>query len=164
MRCWKPFASWSQSRLCRKTRMVFMPMLSAQPNSRSMVVGSKVSACHISSSLIAVDGRKLAPTGHGSLAYQALAWSSVHRSCACRVGAMADRTVTAKIQERMRNTRLHECDFGTFTDAFRNQGTILFGWREFCRLGAFGGGVLSSSLTIVCDGELGVRLGKAGIG
>ena len=47
--------------------MVFMPMLSAHPSSRSIVVGSNVSACHISSSLIAVDGRKFAPTGHGWL-------------------------------------------------------------------------------------------------
>ena len=50
--------------------MVFMPMASAQPSSRSMVRSSNVSACHISSSLIAVDGRKSAPTGQGCRAYQ----------------------------------------------------------------------------------------------
>jgi len=37
----------------------------AQPSSRSMVSGSKVSACHISSSLMAVLGMKLQPTSQG---------------------------------------------------------------------------------------------------
>src|SRR5712672_1516809 len=41
-----------------------------------MVGRSNVSACHISSWLMAVLGMKLAPTSQGCLAYQALAFSS----------------------------------------------------------------------------------------
>ena len=40
--------------------MLFMPMPSAHPSSRSIVLASNVSACHISSWLMAVLGRKLA--------------------------------------------------------------------------------------------------------
>src|SRR5580658_883507 len=83
MRFLKPSGSCSHNRLCRNTRIVFMPIACAQPSSRSMVVASKVSACHISSSLIAVEGRKSEPTGHDCAAYHALACASVHRSCAC---------------------------------------------------------------------------------
>ncbi len=53
--------------------MVFMPRPSAQVSSRSMVGRSKVSACHISSSLMAVLGMKLLPTSQGCFAYQSLA-------------------------------------------------------------------------------------------
>src|SRR6516225_2258671 len=45
--------SLSQSRSWRKTRIVFMPIASAQPISLSISGGSKVSFCHISSWLIA---------------------------------------------------------------------------------------------------------------
>src|ERR1035438_3760069 len=100
MRCWKPFGSCSQSRLCRKTRMVFIPMPSAQPSSRSMVTGSKVSACHISSSLIAVEGRKLAPTGQGCRPYHALACASVQRSCAWSVGISVRVNATTASQRK----------------------------------------------------------------
>ena len=62
MRFSNAFGSCSQTRLCRNTRIVFIPMLSAHPSSRSIVVGSYVSACHISNSLIAVEGKKFAPT------------------------------------------------------------------------------------------------------
>src|ERR1700728_4706013 len=79
--CSNPLASCSQSRLCKKTRIVFMPMPSAHPSSRSMVVGSKVSVCHISSSLMAFDGRKLDPTSQGCWVYHALASLSVHLPC-----------------------------------------------------------------------------------
>src|SRR6266700_4180709 len=58
--------------------MVFMPSFSAQPNSRSISLGSKVSACHISSSFTASEGRKLEPTSHGCWLYHWLACSSVH--------------------------------------------------------------------------------------
>src|ERR1035438_5923525 len=97
-RCSKALGSCSQTRLWRKTRMVFMPMPSAHPSSRSRVVGSKLSACHISNSLMAVEGRKLAPTGQGCWAYQALAFASVQRSWACRLGTRSSSKVRAKSQ------------------------------------------------------------------
>src|ERR1019366_1637922 len=53
MRLRKPGASCCHSRSWRKTRMVFMPMASAQPSSLSICAGSKVDSCHISNSLIA---------------------------------------------------------------------------------------------------------------
>jgi hypothetical protein len=43
-------------RSCRKTRMLVMPMDCAQPNSLSMVEGSKLASCHISSWLMALAG------------------------------------------------------------------------------------------------------------
>ena len=52
----KPSGSCCQSRSWRETRIVFMPSPSAQPSSRSILLGSKVSACHISSALIALAG------------------------------------------------------------------------------------------------------------
>src|SRR5687768_6037968 len=55
--------------------MELNPMDSAQPNSRLMVVVSKVSACHISNWLIAVLGIKLAPRSQPTLAYHCLASS-----------------------------------------------------------------------------------------
>src|SRR6266436_3637203 len=58
--------------------MVFIPRRWAQPNSRSMVAASNVSACHISSSLIAVLGRKLLPTSQGCDEYQRDALSAGH--------------------------------------------------------------------------------------
>ena len=69
----KPAGSCCHARLCRNTRMVLNPMPSAQPSSRSMVVGSKVAACHISSWLMAVLGAKLAPLIQGCARYQAWA-------------------------------------------------------------------------------------------
>jgi hypothetical protein len=45
--------------------MLLKPSPSAQPGSRSMVSNSKVSACHISSWLIAVLHEKLQPTSQG---------------------------------------------------------------------------------------------------
>src|SRR5690349_6607168 len=65
IRFWNVDESWSHNRLCRNTRMVFMPSCSAHPNSRSISPGSNVSACHISSSFTAFDGTKLAPTRNG---------------------------------------------------------------------------------------------------
>src|SRR5581483_1456657 len=56
MRFWKPAASCCQSKSCRKTRIVLSPMDSAQPSSKSMRWGSKLSACHISSWLMALAG------------------------------------------------------------------------------------------------------------
>src|SRR5512132_1820576 len=58
--------------------MVFIPKLSAQPNSRSILLGSNESACHISSSLIALAGLKLLPTSQGCFSYQSFACCSVH--------------------------------------------------------------------------------------
>src|SRR5580704_600890 len=78
MRLMKPVGSCFQARLWRKTRMVFIPRPSAQVSSRSMVGRSKVSACHISSSLMAVLGMKLLPTSQGWFAYQSLACWGVH--------------------------------------------------------------------------------------
>ena len=54
--------------------MVFMPIPWAKPSSLSMVRVSNVSACHISSWLMAVEGVKLAPTSQGWWAYQVLAF------------------------------------------------------------------------------------------
>src|SRR5262249_62203917 len=71
----KPARSCSQSRWCRKTRTLVKPSCSAQLSSRSMVLGSKVSACHISSWLMAVLGVKLPPASQGCLAYQAVGFS-----------------------------------------------------------------------------------------
>ena len=51
-----PGASCSQSRWWRKTRTLLKPRSSAQPSSQSIIIGSNVSACHISSWLIAVLG------------------------------------------------------------------------------------------------------------
>jgi len=56
MRCLKPSASASQSRSCKKVRTVLKPSDAAQPSSRSMATGSKISACHISSWLMALLG------------------------------------------------------------------------------------------------------------
>src|SRR5690242_5454871 len=76
MRFLNPCGSCFQATLCRNTRIVLNPMLSAQPNSRSMVVGSNVSACHISSWLIAVLGTKLAPVIHLCWLYHCVAFSA----------------------------------------------------------------------------------------
>src|SRR5258705_6605154 len=73
-----PSASASQTRLCKYTRTTLKPMLSAQPNSRSMVFGSQVSACHISNSLMAVLGIKLHPINQGCWLYHSFAWLVVH--------------------------------------------------------------------------------------
>src|SRR5215213_5988822 len=59
-----------------------MPMLSAQASSRSIRFASKVSACHISSSFIALAGTKFAPTSQPCAAYQSFAFCSVQRDCA----------------------------------------------------------------------------------
>jgi len=59
--------------------MMLKPMSEAQPSSRSMVAGSKLCACHISSWLIAVEGMKLQPTSHGCLSYQAPIFSCDQR-------------------------------------------------------------------------------------
>jgi hypothetical protein len=49
--------------------IVFMPSPAAQPSSRSMRSVSEVSACHISSWLMALAGMKLAPRMRGCAAY-----------------------------------------------------------------------------------------------
>src|ERR1700722_20230597 len=97
----KPAGSCFHARLCRNTRIVFMPMFCAQPSSRSIVGKSNVSACHISSSLIAVDGMKLLPTSHGCASYQSLARFIDQRSFAEYSGAVdsaevANGTATRK--------------------------------------------------------------------
>ena len=51
-----PAASCCHSRSCRNTRMVVIPRASAHPSSVSIRFGSNVSACHISSSLMALAG------------------------------------------------------------------------------------------------------------
>src|SRR3982751_3473020 len=77
--------------------MLVKPRSCAQPSSRSIVLGSNVSACHISSWLMAVLGPKLDPTSQGCLAYQALACSGVHFSAARATGA-ARRTVATRVR------------------------------------------------------------------
>src|ERR1017187_2391226 len=102
--------------------MVFMPIASAQPSSRSMVAGSKVSACHISNSLTAVEGRKSAPTGQGCCVYQALACASVQRSrvpdgcCALRQETTVNNNRTAGQRLDLQNNRCI--------------GTPSFNWKE----------------------------------
>jgi hypothetical protein len=49
------------------------------PSSLSIVARSNVSACHISSSLIAFAGMSLLPTSHGCFAYHSLAFASDQR-------------------------------------------------------------------------------------
>src|SRR5690349_15002276 len=80
MRSLKPAGSTSHARWCRYTRMEFMPMDSAHPNSRLMVAVSNDSACHISNWLMAVLGMKSLPRSQPHWAYQALACSFVHTS------------------------------------------------------------------------------------
>src|SRR5438067_1168088 len=63
--------------------MVFRPRSSAQPSSRSSVLGSKVSSCHISNWLTALLGMKLQPTSHGCFWYHALAASLDQRAGCC---------------------------------------------------------------------------------
>src|SRR6516162_2466084 len=100
----KPSGSACQARSCRNTRNVFMPRSAAQPSSRSMVFGSNVSACHISSWLIAVLGMKLQPTSHGCFLYHALACSALHRagSWAYSAGGNSRATATRGVENRMR--------------------------------------------------------------
>ena len=52
----KPFAVLLPEQVVQEDAHALKPSASAQPSSRSMVAGSKVSACHISSWLIAVPG------------------------------------------------------------------------------------------------------------
>src|SRR5579862_1715649 len=89
MRLRKPSESSCQSRLCRKTRMVFIPNDSAHPSSRSIVGRSKVSACHISNSLTAVLGMKLLPMSHGCWEYQSFACFTGHLPSAAELNAEA---------------------------------------------------------------------------
>lgn len=58
------------------------PILWANYNSLSIVSGSKVSAYHISSWLIAVEGIKLQPTLHPIVSYHLFAFSSDQRGVA----------------------------------------------------------------------------------
>src|SRR5262249_41967417 len=94
MRSLNPEASCSHGMLCKNTRTLFMPMLWAKPSSRSIVAGSNVSACHISSWLIAVLGMKLQPTIHGCCSYQRLAFSADQRGAAAADEATSIRTAT----------------------------------------------------------------------
>jgi hypothetical protein len=90
-RCTKPAASCSQSRSWRNTRIVFMPSSAAQPSSWSITTGAKVSACHISSWLAAVEGTKLAPTSQGCCRYHSSARASGQR-CGAAATARASST------------------------------------------------------------------------
>ena len=63
--------------------MVFSPSDSAHPSSLSISAASKVSACHISSSLIAVAGMKLLPTSQDCFRYHWFATFAVQRSRGC---------------------------------------------------------------------------------
>src|SRR5688572_10570496 len=73
MRERKPCGSCSYARSCRNTRIELNPSPLAQPSSRSIVGRSKVSACHISSWLMAVEGLKFAPASQGFFAYHSFA-------------------------------------------------------------------------------------------
>src|SRR5579871_6689682 len=64
--------------------MLLNPRPSAQPNSRSIVFGSNVSASHISNSLMAVLGMKLLPASQPVLSAQAFACSFVQTPSAAR--------------------------------------------------------------------------------
>ena len=95
MRCLNPAASSSHARLCRYTRTTFIPALSAKPSSRSIVGASKVSACHISSWLMAVLGMKLQPTSQGCRSDHARARSLVQRGSAPARAARVSRIARA---------------------------------------------------------------------
>src|SRR5579864_7395146 len=108
MRFLKPAASSCHSKSCRKTRMVFIPMSSAQPSSLSICAASKLWACHISSWLIASSGIELLPTSHGCCSYHALALSAVQRDvCAGR------KLESAMTMEVMKITCQHFFDLET---------------------------------------------------
>src|ERR1017187_6083872 len=99
----KPRLSCCQSRLCRNTRMLVKPSDCAQPSSRSIVAGSNVSACHISSWLIAELGVKLQPTSQLFSAYQTLAFSAGQRVGIVALSARqtdAAQTMLAKMISR----------------------------------------------------------------
>src|SRR5438552_14180238 len=124
--------------------MVFIPMPSAQPSSRSIVAGSNVSACHISNSLLAVEGRKFPPTGHGCLAYQAFASVSVQRCCAPRVGSATKRAASASDPnseiEILREDGGKNCETDSFIFASEMRRSILLRFVEIRCFRAFGGG------------------------
>src|ERR1039458_8328767 len=92
MRLRKPYEPCCQSKLRKSTWTRVEPICGAQPSSPSMVTGSNVSACHISSWLIAVPGVKLQPTIQRCCAYHSLALSVDHGDC-----ASADAVVANKI-------------------------------------------------------------------
>ena len=69
---------------------------------RSMVGKSNVSACHISSSLMAVLGMKLLPTSHGWRAYQSFA-------CLAVQGGAGAAVTFEEIPIRIRNTTMVLC-------------------------------------------------------
>src|SRR5881296_3491834 len=82
-------------------------MRSAQPSSRSMRCGSNVSACHISSWLIAVAGMKLLPTRNGCVLYQSFAFCVVQRAvCAQRFGTTDAHSSSAVIAGHLAALRL----------------------------------------------------------
>ncbi len=97
----KSFRILLPTKIVQKDRMVFMPIISAHPSSRSIVASSKLSACHISNSLIAVDGRKFAPTGHGCCV-PGLARVSVQRASRCR-GLLRVQCRQGRDQRRQHN-------------------------------------------------------------
>ena len=71
--------------------MVFIPIASAQPSSLSISCGSKVSACHISSWLMASEGMKLLPTSQGCFGYHSLAFSGDQRDFCALVSQRRDK-------------------------------------------------------------------------
>src|SRR5579871_860324 len=105
MRSRNPAGSCFHARLCKNTRIVFMPMFCAHPSSRSIVAKSNVSACHISNSLIAVDGMKLLPTSHGCDSYQSFARFWDQRSFAEYSGAADFAEIANGEAERKRKIK-----------------------------------------------------------
>ena len=88
---------------------MFMPRPSAQTSSFSICCGSKVSACHISSSLIAFAGRKLLPTSHGWRLYQSFACDSLQRDeFPCAAAETASAMVMIKADMRINVLRTHD--------------------------------------------------------
>src|SRR5690606_39152652 len=81
----KPSGFSSHTKLCKNIRTVLKPICLAHPNSRSIVSRSKVSSCHISIWLTAVDGTKLHPTIQGCSSYHSLAFSLDHLAGVSRV-------------------------------------------------------------------------------
>src|SRR5258708_32949486 len=148
--------------------MVFIPMPSAQPNSRSIVAGSKVSACHISNSLLAVEGKKFPPTGHGCLAYQAFASVSVQRCCAPRVDNAVNRNASTSDPnselEALREDGGKNCETDSFIFTSEMRRRILLRLVKIRCFRALRCGFVRASLAFVGDRELAMRLCKGGIG
>ena len=107
---------------------MFIPKDSAQPNSRSIVETSKVSACHISNWLMAVLGMKLLPTSHGCLEYQWLARLANHGWPGAAARAASRETVKQKIKIANRIPRILLGEAFEFRAIPYHRGGVDRGW------------------------------------